>query len=109
MKPIAMLTTCFVVLALPGMALAQGSSTCQAYNPQLVSLAGCSGKSPTLGHVTVTAPPPPPPTSIRLVSLTTHSGNLPFTGLDVALLAAGGVTLLGAGFIVRRLTAGPKK
>jgi hypothetical protein len=29
---------------------------------------------------------------------------LPFTGLDVVLLVAGGGTLLAAGFVVRRLS-----
>ncbi|MBV9801798.1 MAG: hypothetical protein JO130_01345 [Solirubrobacterales bacterium] len=32
------------------------------------------------------------------------AGTLPFTGLDVVLLVAGGGTLLGAGFVVRRLS-----
>jgi hypothetical protein len=72
-----------VALMLPGAALlvpstaaAAGSSTCQAYNPQ-----SC-----------------PPDGS------TVNSGTLPFTGLDVVLLLAGGGTLLAAGFVVRRLS-----
>ena len=40
--------------------------------------------------------------------ITTHdyqlAGTLPFTGLDVVLLVAGGGTLLAAGFVVRRLS-----
>ena len=74
-----------VVLALivPAAAMA-GSSTCQGYDPQ------------TCGPVTQT----------------THGdddylrpvGTLPFTGLDVVLLVVGGGTLLGAGFVVRRLS-----
>jgi hypothetical protein len=36
----------------------------------------------------------------------TTSSTLPFTGLDVVLLAAGGGTLLGAGLLVRRLSRG---
>ena len=39
------------------------------------------------------------------VSATTQS-SLPFTGLDVVLLAAGGGSLLGAGLVVRRLSRG---
>jgi hypothetical protein len=72
-----------VALMLPSVALGQ-SSTCQAYNPQL-----CETSSGT----TTTQP--------------TSTGTLPFTGLDVALLAAGGATLLGAGFVVRRLSRRP--
>jgi hypothetical protein len=34
----------------------------------------------------------------------TQSGTLPFTGLDVVLLVVGGGMLLGAGFVVRRVS-----
>jgi hypothetical protein len=74
MRRIAILV---VAIALMVPSLAQGSSTCQAYNPQT----GCT-----------------PTTS------TTSTGTLPFTGLDVALLAAGGGALLGVGLVVRRLS-----
>ena len=67
------------LLAIPSAALAQGSSTCQAYNPQLCSSVGGG----------------------------TSSGTLPFTGVNVVLLLAGGATLLGAGFVVRRLARNP--
>jgi hypothetical protein len=66
------------LLAIPSAALAQGSSTCQAYNPQLCSSVGG-----------------------------TSSGTLPFTGVNVVLLLAGGATLLCAGFVVRRLARNP--
>jgi hypothetical protein len=66
------------VALLPATALA-ASSTCQAYNPQLCS-------------VTTTTPTA---TSVPATS------TLPFTGLDVALLVAGGVVLMGAGVLVR--------
>jgi hypothetical protein len=69
-------------LMLPSAAMAQ-SSTCQSYNPQLCSEVN-DGSTSTLSSST--------------------SGTLPFTGVDVALLAAGGITLLGAGFVVRRLS-----
>ena len=67
-----------IALMVPGTALAQGGSTCQAYNPQLCQSVSSSSSSGS-------------------------EGTLPFTGLDVALLAAGGGTLLGAGLVVRRL------
>jgi len=72
------------LLAIPGIAVA-ASSTCQAYNPQTCS--SVSNGTVTTGDTT-----------------TTSSGTLPFTGLDVVLLIAGGGTLLGAGFVVRRLS-----
>jgi hypothetical protein len=72
-------------LMLPGTALAQGSPTCQAYNPQL-----CSVNSSTVSSTGTTA-----------------QSTLPFTGLNVGLLAVGGTTLLGTGFAIRRLSSRP--
>jgi hypothetical protein len=67
-----------LVLLAPSAALA--SSTCQAYNNQLCSSVGSSNSN-------------------------TGSGStLPFTGLDVVLLVAGGSTLLATGFVIRRLS-----
>jgi hypothetical protein len=76
MKRIAMLVAVLALMAAPATAFAQESSTCEAYNPQLCT-----------SHTT-----------------TTSDGTLPFTGLDVALLALGGGGLLGAGLVVRRLS-----
>lgn len=77
-----------LLFTVPSAALA--SSTCQAYNPQLCSSTGntsaASGTSSTNAAST---------------------GTLPFTGLDVVLLLAGGGTLLGAGLVVRRLSRRP--
>lgn len=93
MKRISALVGVVVVLALmvPGAAFA--SSTCQAYNPQTCSSvssgtsgSGSSGSGP--GSATAT----------------TSSGTLPFTGLDVVLLVAGGGALLATGLVVRRLS-----
>ena len=77
------ITALVAVLALAAPAAASAeSSTCQAYNPQLCTVA--------------TTP-----------SSTAASGTLPFTGLDVALLAAGGGGLLGIGLVVRRFSSHP--
>jgi hypothetical protein len=74
-----------LAFALPGAALA--SSTCQAYNPQLCSSVGSNNTSTGSGSTNASS-----------------AATLPFTGLDVVLLVAGGGTLLGAGFVVRRLS-----
>jgi hypothetical protein len=82
MKKIVALIVGLALMA-PSAALAQGGSTCQSYNPQLCSVAGN-----THGTTATTA----------------SASTLPFTGLDVVLLAAGGGVLLGAGLLVRRLS-----
>ncbi len=82
MKRIATLAAAIAVAATPGTALAESSATCQAYSPET----NCEPPS------TIATTPP------------TNDGTLPFTGLDVALLAVGGGTLLGTGFVVRRLS-----
>ncbi len=71
-----------MALLVPSAAFASGSSTCQSYNPQLCSVSSNTAK--------------------RMVGSTPST--LPFTGLDVLLLAAGGGALLGAGLVVRRLS-----
>ncbi|HEV3130230.1 MAG TPA: hypothetical protein VGY32_14695 [Solirubrobacteraceae bacterium] len=67
------------ILALPGQALAAGSSQCQAYNPQVA----CE-----------------PPVNISQ----SQAGNLPFTGIDVVLLASGGAVMIAAGVGIRLLS-----
>jgi len=82
MKRISALVGVFCAMALlaPSIASASSSSTCQAYNPQLCTV-------------------------VNHGSTTSSSGTtLPFTGLDVGLLVVGGGALLGAGFVVRRLS-----
>lgn len=74
-RRVAMLAVGICLMA-PTLAFAQGGSTCQAYNPQLCSVKRDGPKA----------------------------GTLPFTGLDVGLLVAGGSVLIGAGFVVRRLS-----
>ncbi len=77
MKRIATLLAALAILVAPSAAVAQ-SSTCQAYNPQLCSSVSSGEES--------------------------SSATLPFTGIDVGLLAVGGGGLLGAGLVVRRLS-----
>jgi hypothetical protein len=81
-----------LLLALPGAALAASSSTCQGYSHQTCS---------SVGNGTVSAGTA---SSSPSTTNTASAGTLPFTGLDVVLLVAGGGTLLGAGFVVRRLS-----
>jgi hypothetical protein len=86
MKRIATLIATVALLALPSAAFASGSSTCQSYNQQLCNVAS---------NTTAASP-----------TSTASAGTLPFTGLDVGLLVAGGGVLLTAGLVVRRLSRG---
>jgi hypothetical protein len=92
MKRIATLTVSLAMLlpaatmALPGTAFA--NSTCQSYSSQT-----CQVASTQAAQTTATSP-----------TTTTNASTLPFTGLDVVLLAAGGGSLLGAGLVMRRLS-----
>jgi hypothetical protein len=63
-------------------AVAQASSTCQAYNPQTCKIIS-SNQSTTATE--------------------SSDSTLPFTGLDAALLVVGGGTMVGVGFAMRRL------
>jgi len=80
-----------LALAVPSIAVA-ASSTCQAYGPQTCS-------SVSNGNVSTGTSP-----GSTTTTNANSSGTLPFTGLDVVLLVVGGGTLLGAGFVVRRLS-----
>ncbi len=96
MKRVATIVT-GAALLVPGSALAaSGSSTCQSYSPQACVAAGSAGSGNT------------GPGSTSPVT-STAAGTLPFTGLDVGLLLVGGGTLLGAGFVVRRLSENPSE
>jgi hypothetical protein len=80
-----------LVLLLPAAAMGQGSSTCQAYNPQLCGVSGVTGtrSGPTAPYSGTDAG---------------GTGWLPFTGLDLALLVATAGGLLASGLLVRRLS-----
>jgi hypothetical protein len=86
MKRIVMVMAMAMAIV-PGSALAS-SSTCKTYHPQT-----CTVLSSTAVSTTTTG-------ATRSVSAAT----LPFTGLDVALLLAGGALLVGTGLVVRRFS-----
>jgi hypothetical protein len=81
-------------LALPSAALAQGSncgSSGSGYGSQT-----CQVSNNTQSRT---------PTTTTTGTTSASASTLPFTGLDVVLLVAGGVTLLGAGLVVRHLSS----
>ncbi len=90
---IATAVAVMALLALPSAAFASGSSTCSSYNPQLCQIVG-NGNVNTPSSGSADAP-----------GAAQSSGSLPFTGLDLGLVAAGGVVLIGAGLAARKLSA----
>ncbi len=84
MKRIAAIAVlCLSLLVLPSLALANSSSTSQGYGAQTVQTLNAKASQDSAGA----------------------AGTLPFTGINVGVLMAGGVVLLGAGLAVRRLSA----
>ncbi len=77
------------MLMFPAASFASSSSSCLAYNAPSVCNASASRTTAATTNTVSSA----------------SASSLPFTGLDVALLVAGGVTLLGAGLIVRKLSS----
>ncbi len=86
MKKILALIVGIAMMA-PSLASASGGSTCAAYNPQLP----CNKVSNVTAQKTN-------------ATNAASTGTLPFTGVDLVLLVAGGSALLGTGLVVRRLS-----
>jgi hypothetical protein len=87
MKRIAAFLVGLALMLAPASAIAQ-SSTCQAYNPQLCNVSSSEGTTSAGTEGSGVA----------------SSGTLPFTGLDIGLLAVcGGVLVAGGGVVRSRL------
>ena len=89
------------VLAIPSLAIAAGSSSCQAYSQNCSSNTTTSTASTTSTQAATTQATTTPSST---AATTASQSTLPFTGLDVVALLAGGSVLLGAGLVVRRLS-----
>ena len=80
---VAVVASLSLVASVPAVAGAE-SPTCSTYHPT------CNSISSAIDAPTATT------------TTTTGTGSLPFTGLDVGLLVAGGGSLAGLGFVIRR-------
>ena len=102
---IAMLCLSLTLSAAP--AFAQGSSA-RGYDESLGVIGEIQSEDPQVPErerqPSSPAPPPPPPPQERA-----QEGELPFTGMDVGIVALMGLALLGAGFVVRRTTRAPQE
>ncbi|HEX8082712.1 MAG TPA: hypothetical protein VF529_00380 [Solirubrobacteraceae bacterium] len=81
-----------------GTALAQGTPSSRGYDESLGVIGEIQSEEPTPPSTTEQQPTPPssPPEQ--------QEGNLPFTGLDLGIVAAMGIALLGTGLVLRRST-----
>jgi hypothetical protein len=91
MKRTVALLTC-LALMIPGAAVASANSTGAGYgHPAVKNVTASRNTTPNSSPTSAAEP--------------TQTGSLPFTGLDVGGLAAGAVLLLGAGLVLRRVSA----
>lgn len=100
-RTVALLTS--VALMIPGAAVASANSTTSNYgHPSVknVTASRSTGCTSSSGSTSSSS-------GSQCVSSTTTTtvSSLPFTGLDLGALAAGGVVLLGAGLVLRRVAA----
>ena len=97
---IAGLTAVLVSLLLAvggGTALAQGTSSSRGYDESLGVIGEIQSEEPTPPERREQQPTPPAPP-------VQDEGSLPFTGLDLGIVALMGVVLLGTGVVLRRST-----
>jgi hypothetical protein len=101
MKRIAFLAAVIVALAVSAPAYGQ-SATGDAYGHSGGGILGAvdsgNGGGGGGGNAGTSTPAP-----TQVVAATSTDGSLPFTGMDLGLLALGGVVLLGVGFGLRRV------
>lgn len=89
MKPLALLLLLVGALMLPATAFAQGDG-----------YSNVGGVSQGGGDIGPAAGGSAPTTAVR----SADSGSLPFTGLELGLMLAGGALLVGAGVTLRRVS-----
>ena len=93
----ALLTSLLLVVG-SGTALAQGTPSSRGYDESLGVIGEIQSEEPTPPSQREEQPTPPstPPQQ--------QEGDLPFTGLDLGIVAAMGAVLLGTGLVLRRST-----
>jgi hypothetical protein len=105
MKRTVALLTC-VALMIPGAAVASANSTTANYGHSAVKSVTATKNTCTSGSGSAGSSTSGSGSGTCVsATATTQTGSLPFTGLDVGALAAGAVLLLGAGVVLRRVSA----
>lgn len=88
-------------------AMAQQNATVDGYSSMPISVPPSSavkGAAANHGPSAATLPNAPAHAAVPTPAVTSPSGSLPFTGLDVGIVAALAVALAGLGFGLRRIT-----
>ncbi len=98
----SMLIMLLVALSAP-VALAQTSPAQQGYDRELGVIGEIEQVQPPEETDDVPAATPTPPTA-PAPQPAAEEGNLPFTGLEIGLVALMGAALLGTGFALRRVS-----
>ena len=83
-----------------GTALAQGTPSSRGYDESLGVIGEIQSEEPTPPAQEEQAPTPTPAAPPQQQ----QEGSLPFTGLDLGIVAAMGAILLGTGLVLRRTT-----
>jgi len=97
--------TVLTVLALPATALAGSSEEGYGGPNNVVAGVQGGGDNPPSGANVATAAAP----SVASVASSDDGSVLPFTGTDLAILAAAGLLLVAFGYSLRRLTRHPSQ
>ena len=82
-----------------GTALAQGTPSSRGYDESLGVIGEIQSEEPTQPQEQNAPAPAPTPAPQQQ-----QEGSLPFTGLDLGIVAAMGAILLGTGLVLRRTT-----
>jgi hypothetical protein len=116
MKKLLSLTVIITLLTLPALAQASSpSSTCLSYSPQTCQLQQITKSR---HHVNYVREAGVRSNSSKNTNSSLHGGisasaspggSLPFTGLDLLALTAGGLLLVGSGLLLRRFSIANKK
>ena len=93
-----------VTLMFATTALAQSSPAQQGYDRELGVIGEIEQVQPPEEENVPAATPPPAPAPPQPVPQQAEEGDLPFTGLEIGLVALMGAALLGTGVALRRVT-----
>jgi hypothetical protein len=87
-----------------GTALAQGTPSERGYDESLGVIGEIQSEDPQDPEREATPPAPTPPATPPAAEAAPQESALPFTGLDLGIIAVMGALLVGTGLVLRRTT-----